>query len=280
MTTIHLKNTSHKLKIFALLIPITLVQYFSYADQNNPIHEDSIKETKEQTKEDTINSKFLDKLWSNRQNPEGEQEIIQFMQSEVEVPNDFDISWKVARLVYFSGNFSLMQKLSNDKKIKFFKYGYTAGLTAKKLEPKRVEGYYWYAVNLGSYGLIKGIFSALRNARSGRDALLEAAKIDATYQWCGPLRILGKYYQEVPGGIISFGDKKIAQEYFEKAIQTCPNFRLNTIYLGILKKKEGEKSLALELFKKAQTLPNLDGKNEEERYAKELAENIKSVQNM
>jgi tetratricopeptide (TPR) repeat protein len=280
MNTIYVINTSRKFKILATLVVITLIQSFSYAEENSSIDTESSKETKVQIKEDTINLKLLDKMWDNRQSPEGEQEIIQFIQNEPELPKDFNISWKVARLVYFSGNFSLLQKSPNDEKIKLFKYGYTAGLAAKELEPKRVEGYYWYAINLGSYGLVKGIFSALSNAKAGRAALLEAAKIDPNYQWCGPLRILGRYYQEVPGGIISFGDKKIAQEYFQKAIQTCPNFRLNTMYLGILKKKKGEKSEALELFKKAQALPDVDGKNEEKRYAKELAENIKSVQNM
>ena len=276
MNTKYKTNTFRKFKILTSLISIALVQNFALANQNSQVNTETTKEINAET----INLKLLDKMWDNRQTPEGEQEIIQFIQAEPEVPKDFNISWKVARLVYFSGNFSLMQKSTNDDKIKLFKYGYTAGLIAKELEPKRVEGYYWYAINLGSYGLVKGIFSALSNAKAGRDSLLEAAKIDPTYQWCGPLRILGRYYQEVPGGIISFGDKKIAQEYFQKAIQTCPNFRLNTMYLGILKKKEGEKSEALELFKKAQALPELDGKNEEKRYEKELAENIKSVQNM
>lgn len=276
MNIINIKNSSHKLKILATITAITLIQNPSHSDENHSINKEIIKETKEEK----INLKFLDKLWNNRQTPEGEQEIIQFIQKEPDLPKDFNISWKVARLVYFSGNFSLMQTLPNNEKVKLFKYGYTAGLTAKELEPKSVEGYYWYAINLGSYGLAKGIFSALSNAKAGRDALLEAAKIDQTYQWCGPLRILGRYYQEVPGGIISFGDKKIAREYFQKAIETCPDFRLNTIYLGILRKKEGEMSEALALFKKAQSMPDLDGKNEEKRYAKELAENIKSVQNM
>ncbi len=280
MNTIYVMNVSRKLKILTTLLSFTLFQNFTYATQNNSSNTESSKETKNQAITESINSNLLDKLWDNRQSNEGAEDIFQFIKNETKLPNDFDISWKVSRLVYFSGNFSLMQESTSDEKIKLFKYGFSAGLTAKKLEPKRVEGYYWYAVNLGSYGLVKGIFSALSNAKSGRDALLEAAKIDATYQWCGPLRILGRYYQEVPGGIISFGDKKIAQEYFEKAMQACPNFRLNTMYLGILKKKDGEKSEALELFKKAQALPNQDGKNEEERYAKELAENIKSVQNM
>ncbi len=250
---------------------------------STPIQAEEIDVTKEINKKEIIEQiteNMLDKLWNNRESADGENDIHNFFASEILIPKDFNTSWKIARRVYYYGNFCLQDKTAKSDKTKLFKYGYEAGKMAKELEPKKVEGYYWYAINLGSYGLSKGIFSALNNAKPGRDALLEAAKIDPKYQWCGPLRILGRYYQEVPGGLISFGDKKIAEDYFTKAIQNCPEFRLNIMYLGILKKKAGDKANALDLFKKAQMLPEVDGKNEEKRYSKELAENIKSVQNM
>lgn len=258
-----------------LLISLLLLSTPVFADEKEISKELNKKEGVEQISEST-----LDKLWDNRESLDGENEIHNFLANESAIPKDFNTAWKISRLVYYYGNFCFQEKVSKLEKTKLFKYGYEAGKTAKELEPKKVEGYYWYAINLGSYGLSKGIFSALSNAKPGRDALLEAAKIDPKYQWCGPLRILGRYYQEVPGGLISFGDKKIAEDYFTKAIQNCPEFRLNIMYLGILKKKAGDKANALDLFKKAQMLPEVDGKNEEKRYSKELAENIKSVQNM
>ncbi|WGL61525.1 hypothetical protein QEJ31_07965 [Pigmentibacter sp. JX0631] len=263
------------IKRFFLLFVSLFIVFPSHSDEKS-----TNKEIVNNEAQDLISEKFLDSLWNNRENTDGENQIYLFLSKETPIPKEFNIAWKVARLVYFYGNFTLSEATPKLDKIKLFKYGYEAGKIAKELEPKKVEGYYWYAINLGSYGLSKGIFSALSNAKPGRDALLEAAKIDPKYQWCGPLRILGRYYQEVPGGLISFGDKKIAEDYFNQAIQTCPEFRLNTMYLGILKKKSGDKTIALELFKKAQTLPEVDGKNEEKRYSKELAENIKSVQNM
>ncbi|MGY3803220.1 hypothetical protein ACWNT8_04035 [Pigmentibacter ruber] len=268
-----LKNKYNK-RFFLFLLPIFMV-FPAYSDEKN-----NTKEIVTNESQDLISEKLLDSLWNNRENIDGENQIYLFLSKENTIPKDFNIAWKIARLVYYYGNFILIDANSKIDKTKLFKYGYEAGKIAKEIEPKKVEGYYWYAINLGSYGLSKGIFSALSNAKPGRDALLEAAKIDPKYQWCGPLRILGRYYQEVPGGLISFGDKKIAEDYFTQAIQTCPEFRLNTMYLGILKKKAGDKTNALELFKKAQTLPEVDGKNEEKRYSKELAENIKSVQNM
>jgi len=267
-------------KVLVALVSINLNINQAIGEEDKAAIQEITKETKNQSQELKINIKSLDELWDKRQSKEGEQEIIQFLLKDFELPRNFDVCWRIGRLVYYAGNFSYQKNTHREEKMKLFKLGYSAAEIARELEPKRVEGHFWYAINLGSYGLEKGIFSALNNAKPGRDALLEASKIDPTYHWCGPLRILGRYYQDVPGGIISFGDKQIAQDYFEKAVQTCPEFRLNTIYLGILKQKMGEKSEALELFKKAQTLPGLDGRNEEKRYAKELAENIKNVQNM
>ncbi|WP_338636381.1 hypothetical protein [Spirobacillus cienkowskii] len=267
------------LSTFALIANFILIPNSSFASDADTMNSPQTVAltAKEETK---VEEAFLDKLWENRQSSTGKSEIVNFLKNQPVLPENFNINWKVARLVYFNANFILPEQTTKDEKLSLLQYGYNLGIKAKELNPSRVEGFYWYAINLGSYGLEKGIFTALKNAKPGRDALLEAAKIDAKYHWCGPLRILGRYYQEVPGGLISFGDKKIANEYFLKAIETCPNFRVNTMYLGILKKKQGLNSEALDFFKKAQSLPNLDGKIEESRYSKELAENIKTVQNM
>ena len=225
----------------------------------------------------SLNVKSLDNAWENRESKEVQEIILKFLQSEPTVPENFDIAWRVARLVYFSGNFGIGEGLSNDDHVKIFLYGYKAAEIAKKLEPTKAEGYYWYAVNIGSYGLAKGVLSALNNASLGRDALLEVVKIDPSYHWGGAYRVLGRYYQEVPR-IISFGDKKKAKEYFEKAIEVAPNYIVNTMYLGVLVEDVGEKTDALKLFRDAEKMPDLDGKNEVIRYKRELAEDIKKVQ--
>ena len=226
-----------------------------------------------------INS--LDQVWQNRHNLETQEKMLKFIEENINNPDtsrleSFEISWRIARFVYFIGNFGVGENLENERKISIFQYGYQEALKARELEPKKVEGHFWYASNLGSYGLAKGVLSALNNAREGRDALLEAARIDPSYMWGGPYRILGRYYQEVPS-FISFGDKKIAEEYFQKAINIAPKFRLNTMYLGILKRDLGEENIARELFLAAEKKPAVDGKTEEEKYMKELREDLKSV---
>ncbi len=218
----------------------------------------------------------LDIAWSKRESEEEQNMILAWLQTEPKVPQNFDIAWRIARLVYFSGNFGLGEQQSRDVLVKLYSYGYKAGELAKILNSNRVEGHYWYAVDLGSYGLAKGVFKALTNAPIGRDALLEAAKIDASYQWGGPYRVLGRYYQELPS-VLSFGDKKIAQQYFEKAIDLGKNYALNKIYLGILKKELGDKEGAKKLFLEAQKLPEIEGKEEERHHRQKLALELKKL---
>lgn len=223
-------------------------------------------------------SKSLDQLWNNRQSTEGQKAILDFIFANEPIPHDFEIGWRVARLVYFVGNFgSARESFKKDEKIKIFKYGYTAADIARTEQPDRVEGHYWYGVNLGSYGLAKGVFSALGHAEDALNALLKSAELDPQYHWAGPYRVLGRFYQEVPS-FLSFGDKKKAEEYFNKAIQLAPDYRLNTINLGVLKKEQGNIETALVLLKKAKTKPNVDGKLEESRYLEELDKGIASLE--
>lgn len=229
---------------------------------------------------DFSNPASLEKIWKNRQSEEGQKELLDFVKKaseSSEISDSYDLNWRVARLTYYAGNFGIGHKtLTKKELLQVFKYGYESAEKAKELEPEKVEGYFWFAVNLGSYGLTKGVLTALGNAKTGRDALLKAAEIDETYWWGGPYRILGRYYQEVPK-LISFGDKEIAENYFKKAIEIAPEFRLNTVYLALLLESEGLKEEALSLFKKAAKKPDIDGKNEELRYQEELKNSIQRL---
>jgi len=215
----------------------------------------------------------LDQAWSARTHKESQKEILEFVKTVQEVPNDFDVTWRIARLVYFIGNFGIGESLKKPEQMQVFEIGYKTAEVAKTLEPTKVEGHYWYAVNLGKYGLAKGIFSALSRAKDGRDALLIAADIDPTYHWAGPYRILGKYYQDLPGGI-SFGDKKKAREYYNKALEIAPDFKMNTVYLATLEK---DKSVKRQLLQSLQKKPDLDGEVEEIRYKTAIKKDLKKL---
>ena len=215
----------------------------------------------------------LDNAWNNRETLEGQKIILAFIKKAIALPNDFEITWRISRLVYFIANFGLGESLNNSEKMSIFEYGYKAGEIAKNLKKDRVEGYYWFAINLGKYSLAKSLFYALRTAPTARDALLQAAKLDPTYHWAGPYRILGQYYQKLPS-TISFGDRKKAEEYYHKAIELAPKFRVNTTYLAA---RTQDTATELKLFEEAEKKPDLDGKIEEMRYKKIIENDIKEI---
>jgi len=220
--------------------------------------------------------KDLDMLWENRSPEQGQKDIIVFLEKAEQLPQDFEINWRIARLVSFSGNYGIgLNTFNKKKKRTLFKYGCDAANIARTIKPSRVEGHYWYATNLGSFAVTNNMFKALKYANEARDALLDAVELDPTYHWGGPYRMLGRFYQEAPP-IISFGSKKKAEECFNNALKIAPKFRLNIINLGILKKDIGDTTLALQILQKAQKVSILDGKLEEEQYLVDLEASIKT----
>lgn len=212
---------------------------------------------------------LLDSYWANREDTKYQKIIADYLMTLPKVPNDFEAAWKTSRLVYFIGNYGLGEKrfVDTSEGVTLFDYGAKAGLLATTLNPKAVDGYYWYAIDLGSYGLAKGILSAAANAKDGMKALESAKAIDPSYQWYGSDRILGRYYQELPGMFGGDADKALA--LINSSTQNAPTFRNNWVFLGQYYISAGQYDKALEACNKAISSPSLDGKYEEIRYLKE-----------
>ena len=224
-----------------------------------------------------LTQQLLDSCWNNREDINNQQVIADYLMTKPSVASDYATSWKTARLVYFIGNYGIGQKrfVDSDDGVKLFDYGVKAGLQAQNLNPNGVEGYYWYAIDLGSYGLAKGVLAAASGAKDGMKALKKAGEIDPTYQGYGSTRILGRYYQELPG--LFGGDMKKALTLLKTATTAAPTYRNNWVFLGqyyISNKQWNEANIACQ---KAISLPATDGKYEEMRYTKEANDCIKKA---
>lgn len=230
----------------------------------------------------SLSMELLDKCWDKRENLANQKIIAKYLMSQPKVPSKgldaFEIAWKTARLVYFIGNYGYGEKAFVDTKngVTLFNYGAEAGKVAYQIEPSKVEGYYWYAIDLGSYGLAKGILSAAANAGAGMDALKKAKEIDPTYHWSGSSRILGRYYQELPG--IFGGSNKKALELFKYATEKSPEFDNNWLFLGRFYMNDGDYKKALSSCTKALDTTAIDGRFEEARYKREAKECIAKAQ--
>lgn len=217
----------------------------------------------------SLSKQLVDKLWANREEIKNQEIIANYLETKPSIPNDYEVAWKTARLVYFIGNFGIGEKyfVSTKAGVNLFNYGVEAGKKAIELNPKNVEGYYWYAVDLGSYGLAKGIIASASNAKSGMKALKQALEIDPQYANFGSSRILGRYYQELPG--IFGGNKDKALALLKDATLKAPEFRNNWVFLGQYYISEEQYNEALEACTHALNCKDIDGKYEEERYKRE-----------
>ncbi len=228
--------------------------------------------------DDALSVQLLDNAWQNRENTDNQKMIANYLLTKPQLPQNYEILWKTARLVSFIGNYGYGETEYTAKSagVSLFDYGVNAAKQATQLNPNGVEGFYWYAVDLGNYGLAKGIMSAASNAGKGMDALRKAAQISPSYQSYGSSRILGKYYQELPG--IMGGSNKKALTYLTEASEKSPDYRNNLLYLGQFYLATGEYQQAFDNCTKAVNLKDNDGKYENIRTLREANSCVKKAQ--
>lgn len=215
------------------------------------------------------NVKSLDAAWSMRH--ELHPKIIDFLKKKPTLTDDYEVLWRLSRLAYYGGFFVLPKSASSQEKMEVFQVGFESGEKARRLAAGRVEGHYWYAVSLGGWGIAKGILNALSTAKTMREALNEAIKIDPKYHFAGPLRVRGRLYNKLPG-VISFGDNKLAMEDLKKAIALAPESKLNHMYFAEVQAKVMSKTDALKTLEFAKTLPDVVGVEEESAYRRDISE--------
>jgi tetratricopeptide (TPR) repeat protein len=128
--------------------------------------------------------------------------------------------------------------------------------------PGKAEPIVWEAIALSSAAKVEGGFSALKKAREARDLLLSAESIDATAINGAVYTSLGSLYANVPGWPISFGDKKKAREYLEKAIAIAPaDIDSNYFYADFLS-NDGEYAKSAQYLKHALNAPPRPGRED------------------
>lgn len=113
------------------------------------------------------------------------------------------------------------------------------------------EALIWEGIANASYAKAKGGLSALKIAEKARDLLLAAERLNPNALQGSAYTSLGSLYYKVPGWPIGFGDKKIAKEYLEKALQINPNgIDTNYFYADYLN-EIGENKQAIQYYEKA-----------------------------
>ncbi len=143
------------------------------------------------------------------------------------LPGRYDAQWQAARALAFLAEYEKEPVKRRDAA----EEGVVRGRKARELDAGKVEGHYWYAINVG---LLADVDRSLGlNAVVEMESVLKRAiEIDEKHDYAGPLRVLGILYLRAPGPPISLGSTRKGLRLLERAVQLYPDYPENRLYLG------------------------------------------------
>ncbi len=138
----------------------------------------------------------------------------------------FEAAWRAARACFW-----VCDRTTNSKvKEEYGKRGWEWGLKAISLNGARVEGYYFACICLGEHGTGIGIPRAILKGLGGKYEELgnKALAINASYERGGPLRAMGRYFQQLPK-LARKLDR--SEQYYKKAEAVAPCMTRTRFYM-------------------------------------------------
>lgn len=159
-------------------------------------------------------------------------------------------------------------------RLEIYEQGVEYAKTGLDVDEDNLESNFWLAVNYGLFGKEKGMLEAMRLVDPIEKHTRKALEVDESYFYGAPLRVLGRFYNQLPGWPISRGDNKKALDFLLKALKHGPKFYLNHIYIAdvyISTKNKDKAREHLEWVIKAPLSPNHE---KEDSRDKEIAKNM------
>jgi tetratricopeptide (TPR) repeat protein len=140
-------------------------------------------------------------------------------------PAAFEAAWKLARACYWlGGHVPVEQQRSR------YEQGIQAGRQAISVEPKRPEGHFWMAANMGALAESFGLRAGLKYRGPIKDALEAVLEIDPMFQQGSADRALGRWYQKVPR--LFGGNLSRSVEHLERSLTYNPNSTASHFFLA------------------------------------------------
>jgi TRAP transporter T-component len=140
-------------------------------------------------------------------------------------PRDFESAWKLARASYWLGG-----HVAQSQRKQALEDGIAAGRVAARLEPKRPEGHFWIAANMGALAESFGLRQGIRYRGAIKEGLLTVLAIDPAFQQGSADRALGRWYFKVPG--LFGGSNSRSEEHLRKALTYGPESTLSHFFLA------------------------------------------------
>ncbi|GMV40692.1 MAG: hypothetical protein AMXMBFR64_24080 [Myxococcales bacterium] len=240
--------------------------------------------------------------WAKRSDPAELRKAIEAWDRAVQIdPSNTDLMVRLSRAWYFLGDGHLRfdEEKKADMLAAFEKGTYWAEVALrgknaefrkrvcasepfdkalKVVDKKSVPALYWYATNLGKWGLASSLINVLENKDKVAAMIGAARKLDPTYFYGAPDRYFGAYYTKIP---FPNGDPKRSKKHFQRALKIEPNYFATRVLMAEMlapKLKDRamfEEQLQFVINAKPDVIPELQAEQEiEQRKAKELYEDI------
>jgi hypothetical protein len=112
-------------------------------------------------------------------------------------PSDYEVLWRAARLYFWLGD---DPSLANDARSALGKVGWDYAERAIARDAGRPDGYFWAAVNIGTYALGLGAFKAMTSGLEDKFKahLQRAAELSPAYYYGGVDVAWGRFYEKLP----------------------------------------------------------------------------------
>ncbi|MGO9243837.1 MAG: TRAP transporter TatT component family protein [Verrucomicrobiia bacterium] len=119
---------------------------------------------------------------------------------------------------------------------------------ARELKPDGVEGYYWYALNVGWLADVDRTYG-LDAVGEMQTALKRAIELDERYDFAGPLRVLGILHLRTPQPPASIGSPRKGLQLLRRAVELFPDYPENYLYLAEALRDNGRADEAKEALR-------------------------------
>jgi tetratricopeptide (TPR) repeat protein len=190
-----------------------------------------------------------DALYAQREDPAKARQAADAWAQRLKAnPKDFESASKLAKALYWLGGHGPEANRRAD-----LEAGMAASETAIALDPKRPEGYFWKAANMGALAESFGMRQGIKYRKPIREALETVLKIDPKFQAGSADRALGRWYFKVPG-LFGGSDEKSVQ-HLKKSIEYDPNSTASHFFLAETLLDMGKKADARAALQKVLDVP-------------------------
>jgi tetratricopeptide (TPR) repeat protein len=150
-----------------------------------------------------------------------------FEQAARTLQDDYIAQWQAAEaLEFLAGN-----ETRSDLRRQAARRGIVCARRARELNPDGVEGYYWYALNVGRLADVDRTYG-VNAVGEMQTALKRAIELDERYDLAGPLRVTGVLYLRTPQPPASIGSPRKGLRLLERAVELFPDYPENYLYLA------------------------------------------------